>query len=138
MAKRYLLAPIVGTGTREDPYRSSVRGLPGINVVDLIPTGPDGRPIKDFSLARVGGANIMPALSASGVDPFPDFPLDAKLSAMQNATRANLKARLEARGFDGSIADNADGFRDMVRAVGQSMEPSFNEDAFDVSEVVLP
>ena len=135
MAKRYLLDTIVGTGTREDPYRASVRGLPGINTVMIIPTGPDGRPVRDVCFVRVGGMDLSGAVNKIGVDPLPDFPLDAKLQAMATVTKTMLRSRLTARGFDGAgLTENNDGFRDLVRGVGQSLEPEFDEERFDVQE----
>ena len=137
MSKRYLLDRIVGTGTREDPFRPGVRGLPGINVAAVIPTGPDGRPTRDTCLARVGGLDLAAALTSPGVDAFPDFPLDVRMQAMSGVTRNQLEARLVARGFGGNLVGTADSFRDLIRGVGQSLDPGFAEDSFDVSEIPL-
>lgn len=134
MAKRYVLCGIVGTGSREDPYRAIVQGFPGINATFVIRSGSDGRPNPNVAFARVGGKNLAPILSMSDVEILPDFPLDAKLNAMHTATRHRMKQQIVARGFDPSVVDDADGFRDVIRGVGLFLQPGFNEDTFDVSE----
>ena len=71
-----------------------------------------------------------------GVDPLPDFPLDGKVSAINAATKGLMKAALTRRGLDAdSIVDAKDGYREVIRGIGQHFNPQFSEDRFHVVDV---
>lgn len=65
-------------------------------------------------------------------DSMPDFPLDAKLTAMQTNTRNQMIGRLAARGIDTSFVGSSDGFRDVIRSLGLLHNQNFREDSFGV------
>jgi hypothetical protein len=132
--RRYLLSPVVGSGTRADPYRAKVRDLlagQNAGVVSLIPTGPDGKPIARWCLCLVDAPNLTAVLADAAVGALPDFPLDVKVNAMALQTRLALTAVLAAFQVDTGIVVRADAFRNVVRAIGQALDPSFDENNFD-------
>ncbi len=134
MAKRYYVVPIVQY--EEDGIRKFRADLPPEikNYVAAISLDASGNPTRPWALVRVAAKNHLPILARSDIDALPDFPLDAKMSAMQQATKSAVRSRLQARGIALEAVDNADGFRDVVRAIGREINPNFHEENFDVSE----
>lgn len=132
MSKRYYLAPIVGDGSEENPYRAKVPR--GVNHVAEIKIGPDGKPASAYALVLVAAINHVPLLSDADLDALPDFPKDAKVNAMHAATKTAMRAAMTRRGIPTDSADNADGYRDVIRAIGRALNSNFHEDNFDVSE----
>jgi hypothetical protein len=92
--------------------------------------------IGDWALSVV---DIAPMAAVShaviAADPdchaLPDFAYDSKLSSMHLPTRRTMRDRLAARGIDMTFLDNVDGYREVVRTLGQLCDPGFNEDNFD-------
>ena len=140
MAKRYYLSNIVGTGDESDPYRPAVADL-GVNWVGSIPTHPEGhpdygKPVHTWALVMVAAKDHAAVRTHPGVDSLPDFPLDGKVSAINQATKGLMKAALVRRGLDAdALVDAKDGFRDVIRGIGRALEPVFDENRFDVSDV---
>jgi hypothetical protein len=138
--KRYAICDIIGTGTELDPYRPAIENVGERNYVSLIPTENDpqspnyGKPKGTKCLVRLATNNVARLVGATGVDLLPDFALDAKVSAMHTPTRVLMRAMLQRRGLNPGWLDNADGFRDVVRNIGQALEPAFDENFFDVAE----
>ena len=130
MAKRYALTPVIGNGTRENPYRSALSDIPGVNVVQAID------PARPVCLVKFAASNVAAVLATADVFGMPDFPLDGKLTAMQNQTRNAMRSALTSRGFDGGLVDGSDGYRDLIRGVGRSLKDVFHEDSFEPSEVI--
>lgn len=128
--KRYYLSPVHGPDAFDDGYHAAITHY-GVNVSAAFGPNPSA---QSFVLCIVGAANQAPLLADNTLDALPDFPKDAKMSAMQNATKARFRQVLTRRGFDPAIADNADGYRDALRAIGQTFAPGFNEDSFDVRD----
>jgi hypothetical protein len=134
MSKRYYIVPIVQY-VNEDGFEAYRAKVPqGMSFVAEIPTGPDGRPTSSWALVLVSAIDHLPLLEDPEIDPLPDFPKDAKVSAMHQATKQAMRAALVRRGVGGGSADNADGYRDVLRAIGRRLNPDFHEDRFDVSE----
>jgi hypothetical protein len=133
MAKRYYLVPIVETEGEIGPVFSP-KVPAGVNFAAEIKTGEDGRPVVPWALVLVSASNHLPLLSDPEIHALPDFPKDAKVGAMHQATKLAMRAGLIARGLNASIADNADGFRDVLRGIGRHLNPTFHEDNFDVAE----
>lgn len=132
--KRYYLSPII-SGPDEFgsiTYQAKLNTLPGLNVVCEIPTGPDGIPTQTWALCLASGPNHTAALADREIDALPDVSLDVKVGAIQNATKTRMKNALTARGLPGSIVDNADGYRDVIRAIGRFLNLNFDENHFDV------
>lgn len=136
MAKRYYICPVVqmDDGTGMLSYMPSVAALPGVSYSAVMPTGPDGRPAKDWCLVIVASSDHTAIRALAGVDPLPDFPLDGKVSAIQRQTMVAMKGAAEKRGVDPSLIDGADGYRDALRIIGRALEPAFDENKLDVAD----
>lgn len=132
--KRYYLSKIVGDGlTPNTAYRPKV-AVHGVSWTGQIPTDSDGKPLKQWALVIVDATNHSALLADPGIEAFPDFPLDGKVSAMHTPTKAAMVAMLKAAGVDTSFVQNTDGFREVVRGVGKQFSPDFDENNFDVAE----
>lgn len=129
--KRYYVCDIIGDGTDENPFRPAVADFP-VSWVGSIQTGDDGRPVHSDALVIVSTDDHARLRNAAGITPLPDFPLDGKVSAIQNGTKNAMIAALAARGFDTSAIGASDGYRDAIIEIGRQRDPSFNVDKFDV------
>lgn len=139
MAKRWIISNIVAD---QDPdlgtfYRMAIQRYPNLHYAfGEIPSDPvTGLPTKTFGFALVASADMARFKDDPEIDVLPDFPLDGKIAAMHGPTKTALKAMLTKHGIASSYADNADGFRDVIRAIGKEINTTFVEDSFDVSEV---
>lgn len=139
--KRYYICDIYGNGDidgdgtpQTGPYRPAVADL-GVAWVGAIPTGPDGRPLYAWALVLVASNDHAKLRNAAGVDPLPDFPLDGKVSSINTATKNAMLARMTARNINRSFVDNTDGYREVIRGIGRQLEPSFDENKFDIADV---
>ena len=139
MAKRYYLSNIIGDGTDSDPtpttgpFRVAIADL-GVSFVAQIPTDPvTGRPTKTWALALVNTDNHARLINTPGVDALPDFPLDGKVSAVNNITKTKMLASMTRRGIDKGFVDGTDGYRDVIRGIGKQVDQSFDENNFDVN-----
>lgn len=131
--KRYYISPIVGTGAEDDPYRPKVADY-GVSWVGVIPSNPDtGRPVYPWCLVLVEAINHAALLADGAIDALPEFPLDGKVSAITRATKTRMSTALSKRGIDTSFIGSADGYRDVIRGIGRSLEASFDENGFDVA-----
>lgn len=131
--KRYYISPIIGTGDETDPFRPKIADY-GVPWVGSIPSDPiTGRPVHSWTLVRVNAQNHGAILADQTIDALPDFPLDGKVSAINTATKNAMLSELQARGIDTAFISNADGYRDVIRGIGQKLEPTFSENNFDVS-----
>jgi hypothetical protein len=143
--RRYVISPVIGAGTVQDPYRVSVQDVEGANSVAVVPvhtSGPnEGEPKYTAALGLVAAVNITPILNVTNVYVFPDYPLDAQLSGMESGARAAMVQSVEAYDLDGQglhfDADHADedSLRALLIQLGQQIEPAFNLDAMGVPEV---
>lgn len=129
--KRYYVCDLVGDGSEENPFRPVIANFP-VAWSGSIPTGVDGRPVHKDCLVIVSTEDHAALRNAAGVVPLPDFPLDGKMSAIQNGTRNTMLSALVARGFDTTSIGNADGYRDALSEIGRQRDPLFNIDKFDV------
>lgn len=131
--KRYYLSNIVGTGDDMDPYRPKVADH-GVSWVGVIPSDPvTGKPVSTWALVLVEAINHAALLADGAIDALPVFPLDGKVSAIQTATKNAMVSDLQARGIDTAFIGNADGYRDVIRGIGRTLEPAFDENHFDVA-----
>jgi hypothetical protein len=141
--KRYYICDIIGDGIEpETAFRAAIADIlkPGtqdkaFNITTIISTDPvTGHPLLPWCLVIASGQDHSLAIGKPKIDDLPDFPLDAKIGALQTATKNRMKANINARGLDASFVDNADGFRDVIREIGRKHFHDFNENAFDVAE----
>lgn len=86
-----------------------------------------------FAICVVTHPHGLPAIVDPDVETMPDFPLDAKLNAMQQATRDRMIARCQAFGVSTAHATQSDGFRDFLQGVGAQVSPDFRLDGFGVA-----
>lgn len=131
--KRYYISPIVGDGSIENPYRPKVADH-GVSWSGVIPTDSAGKPTQSWTLVVVNAKNHSKILADKTIDDLPDFPLDGKVGSIQNATKNKMKNAMAARGINTYIADNADGYREVIRGIGRVLQVDFDENAFDVEE----
>lgn len=131
--KRYYVSSIIGDGSIENPYRPRVADH-GVAWAGNIPTGPDGKPTSTWALVVVDAKNHAALIADKDIDDLPDFPLDGKVSAIQNATKTTMKTKLAKRGIPTAFIDGTDGYREVIRGVGRLLQADFNENDFDVSE----
>lgn len=110
--------------------------LAGTRTKAEIPVGPDGQPTSTWALCHVAAKDHAVLRSDKRIDPLPDFPMDGKVSAVNEQTRSAMKAALNRRGLPAAaIVDGKDGYREVIRAVGRALNPAFSEDSFDVADV---
>lgn len=131
--KRYYISKIIGDGTFPDPYRPKIATY-GVDWSAVIHSDESGHPLFAEVLAIVATNNHAQLRNDPDIDPLPDFPLDGKVSAIQQKTKTDMFAKLAARGFDIAGLDNADGYRDVLQAIGRQRSANFNIDALDVAE----
>jgi len=136
--KRWVLSKIVsdpepGLG---NVYRMAIQRYPDLDFAfGEIPVDPDtGIPTKLYGFALIASKNMARFAGDPNIDVLPDFPLDGKISAMHGPTKAAMLENFVRYGIPTGIVNNADGFRDVVRGIGRTINASFVEDAFDVSE----
>lgn len=85
----------------------------------------------DWTLSVVTHPINVPIPNDPRVDMLPDYSLDAKVSAMHAPTLSAMKQAMSKRGIStGFLDDRVDGFREVVRAIGQAINPGFNESYF--------
>lgn len=143
--KRYLICPVIGTGTFADSFRASVQDVPNVNASALIPThtsGPNiGHPRFNFALCVASGESQAVLSSPANSYVFPDYPLDARMDGMESNARTGLVQSVQAYDLDGNglhfDASHQDGesYRDLLTRLLQTIEPAASLNTFDVSEV---
>lgn len=137
MSKRYYLCDVIGDGQSEETsYRPAVAGIEGAQWVWDMPTDAQGQPVQTWGLTLVAARNHAPLRSVQGVDPMPDVSLDVRVSAIEAGAKAAMKAAMTRRGLNANaIVDGTDGYREVIRAVGQVANPAFDENALDITDV---
>jgi len=133
--KRYYLSPIVGSGTKADPFRAKAATFPAVNVASIIPSNPlTGAPLFPWALVVVATASHTPLLADTTLTPLPDLSLDAILSTLSASQRAALFAALDAKAIDRQGLSNQTAYREVLRRIGRHLNAAFTENAFDVGE----
>jgi len=136
---RYMIAPIIGTGTDENPYRPEMPDV--VNKNPRIPTLPNGAPKYRFAFCVVATPSIAAIEQVSNAYVFPDYPLDGLLSGMESGVRAAMVQSVQAYNLDNNgyylVVPNEDtnSFRDVITSIGLQFDPSFVLSFFGVSEV---
>lgn len=131
--KAYYLCPVIGTGAYGDGWRPKVAEH-GLNVSPVIPTGPDGRPLFNWCLCHAAGANHDGPRADPAVDAMPDLTLDSTLSTLTTQQRNRLFSALDKYNVPRADMGNNTTFREVIRRVGQFLEPTFSESNFDAKE----
>jgi len=138
--KRYYVCKIIGDGSYESPYRAAIADivdqktkLRAFTFAATIKSDPaTGKPVLPWCLVIAAGADHSLVQGNPDIDPMPDFPLDAKLAAMDTDTKIATLDKLSARTIDTTTLSNADGYRDLIRSLGQKHVATFDENKFDV------
>jgi hypothetical protein len=101
----YYITPIIGTGTKSDPFRTKIAQY-GVSQVTVIPTGSDGRPLFTWALVLVATGQVTTAIDADAtIDKLPITSLDQT---------------------------NANTCRDALIAFGKRLDPNFDPNQFSV------
>lgn len=142
---RYMISPIIGSGTIDDSYRAAVSDVSNVNTASSIPThesGPNiGQPKYGFCFCVVATASIPAIAAVSNAYVFPDYNLDGRIDGMESEARTGMVQSVEAYNVDGNglhlVADHADGdsYRAVINAIGQQLQPGFDVNQFTVGEV---
>lgn len=141
--KKYYICKIIGDGlTPETSFRPAIEdvldpvtGMRAFSTANVIATDPvTGVPIKPWALVIATGQKHGLVANHPDIDPLPDYPFDAKLSAMHVPTKNQMVVKMQIRGIDTSFVGNADGYRDVIRSIGRLHVLDFDENNFDVAE----
>lgn len=134
MARRFYLAPVIGTGTEADPYRAKVP--PGTNHAALIRVLPNGTIVLPWCIVRVARAvdDFTDIDADTDLDGWPLFPLDTRVNQLSVTQRNRLRTALERRGIDTSDVAGTTTLRTILRRVAKLLQPDATEATFDVSE----
>jgi len=132
MSRRYYLAPIIGAGTMEDPYRAKVTAY-HVNHSAVIPTGADGHPTSAWALCVVEAPDHTALIADSELDALPPLTIDENLSRLSVGARAVLLDKLTTLGIDITGIDQDTTFRTVLRRLGQHLDAKFHEDRMSVS-----
>lgn len=110
-------------------------GMQAFESRSVIAVDPEtGQPVREWCLTVARGTRWGLLDGNPDIDLLPDYPRDAKLSAMHTATRSQMAQRLRARGISTAVFSVADGFRDVIHELGVTHEPAFSVDEFEFSE----
>lgn len=102
----------------------------------VMPTDPQtGQPLHNWALEIVGTKDHAILRGKQKIDPCPDYPLDAKLSSMEVATKEHWKGQMQRRGISLANLQETNGYRVWLRQVGRQLDPTFDEAAFDTADV---
>lgn len=130
--KRYYLSELIADPHEPGAIMPAIAES-GVSFSALIPTGPDGKPVSPWALCVVESKNHSALQHDRRLTALPDFPLDGKMSAINNVTKTGFINSLRARGVDTAFIGNTDGFREVVRGLGRMLDPTFDENNFDVN-----
>lgn len=130
--KRYYLSTLIGTGGMTDPIRTPIYDslAPGDLHRTWAPANPQA---GQTCLVLVNAVSHARFLADTQNDALPDFPFDARLSALHGPALQAMNSAVQRRNM---IADwtNSSGFREVVRSIGVQIEPGFDENSFDLIE----
>lgn len=120
MAKRWFIAPVIGTGTRADPYRAKVHDY-GVPHSAMIPSNADGTPKFAWCICIASATNFSAIDADAAIDGFPEAALDRALGSFSAAVRNRVQNFLTNRGVDltgitlsSTLADLLDRVRDRL------------------------
>jgi hypothetical protein len=100
MAERYYLAPIIGTGTENNPFRAAPADSKAKRVTAAIKSNPDGKPTYSWAVCRVEATSF------------------TEVEAMEGVTRLGTKTTL---GSPLSVGQQQ-AIKDKLQAVGEDLD----------------
>lgn len=142
---RYMISPIIGSGTTINPFRSAVSDVPNVASAAIIPTHPSGPniglPRFNFALCLCATSLVSAIEQVSNSYIFPDYNLDGRMDGMEAGARAGMVQSLEAYDLDGAglhfdaTHSDSDSYRSLILSIGQQLEPAFSIHSLNVAEV---
>lgn len=132
MARRHYLCPVVeaedpdGFGLTRQPKLLSISMPEGTSRSFVL--SPDGT----WALCVVSHPLGIPPIVDAEIDTLPDFAFDSKVSSMHTPTKTRMVQALQRRGIGTGFLAGTDGYREVVRHVGQLCDANFNEDGFGI------
>lgn len=140
--KRYVISPVIGDGQSVNTaYRSAVSAVENANSIDVLKSDNLGHPVWNFAFSRVGvPGTLQTVLQVSNSYVFPDFPLDAQMSTMDDDIRAAMVQNVQAYNVDGNGShidathSDTDSYRTVIEKIARQWQLSFVADHFEVSE----
>jgi hypothetical protein len=128
LVRRWYLVPVAGSGTNDDPYRAETLGHGGSALIPSHPEGHPrhGHPKHDVALVLVSSDDHGPLEADPRIYPVADLiELDLPVDELDANKRGWIDGVTEVRQVAG------DGLvRDVVRRLGQQLEPDFNEESY--------
>jgi hypothetical protein len=129
---RYLIAPIIGTGTRTDPYRTQVRNyvsqLVGVN--ELWPEDANGVPTSTWGLAAIADQDWALLSSDPNLTTFPNVASSTTFGSLSGSDRNKVRNWLTSHGL--AAPTNSETMAQIVTRIGLSIDPNFNINEFTV------
>jgi hypothetical protein len=141
--KRYYICKIIGDGQEpETAFRPAIQdvidqktGAPAFSIASVIATDPTtGLPVFPWALVIASGTKHGLVQNHPDIDPLPDYPFDAKVSAMHAPTKNGMVGKMQARGINTAFIGVTDGYREIIRTLGRQHFSDFDENNFDVAE----
>jgi len=130
MTRRWFIVPVIGTGTKGDPYRVKL----SIAHSALIPSNPDGTPRFNWALCLVSAADFTALDADTEAEPFPGVSLDDQLSSISAAARNRIQTALINRGVDLTGIDLNSTVRDVVERVVERLDARLDHRKMQVPE----
>lgn len=132
--KRYYISPLIGSGTRADPYRVAIASYPNIAYSSIIPTDPvTGAPTATWAICIVDAADHTALLADSSLFSFPNATPDTQISTLSNQERNRMRNGLSQFGLDPNLVNQSNTMRDLVNSLGKLLEPTFDPDKFNAT-----
>lgn len=129
MTLRYYICPVVGTGTRADPYRTGA-SLHDVASASVIPSRADGAPAFPWCLTLVDAADHAPLLADVALTPLPAL----KHAEAWSSAKADESAKVAVEAVKlGVVIPDAGDFREVVRRIGAALDRKFDERALWVN-----
>lgn len=123
LIRRWYLAPIVGDGTEDDPYRIETLGHGGSGPIE---SKDDGHPVHEKTVVLVSAINHDALLQDSRIVPLVDLvDLDDDVGDLDDLQRSWLEEA--ARTMDVEFTGRA---REVVRSIGRNFQRDFDEANF--------
>lgn len=85
---------------------------------------------KNYTLCKVTHAKSVPIPVDPDIFPMPEFSPDAKVQSMHGPTLQAMKNAMTARGISPAFVDGVDGYREVIRKIGQTLKVDFDESYF--------
>ena len=130
--KRYVITHLIEVYDENEGSIVRKPDLPA-DVTNWVAAVPQGANAGEWVLVKAAGRDLRSLNTHPDIEVLPDFPHDAKISAMGKTAKDKMFNGI-ARVAPLLNLDGVDGYRDVIRRLGQSRQPTFHEDNFDVAE----